>query len=177
MSANEVLFHETQRFRQPYIFVLIFLPCVLTITIIGYGMISQLVFDKPFGDDPMPDLVLLISGSVITLAILGILALVFLCRLETTVTSTGLYIRFYPFHLSQRKIPLEKVVSFRALTYRPIGEYGGWGLRFGKGGRAYNISGRKGVRLEFVDGKHVLIGSQRSEELAAAIQTLWQQSA
>ena len=174
MPADKVLFQETQRFRQPYILVLIFLPCVLTIGIIGYGMISQLVLDKPFGDDPMPDLVLLISGPVIILLILGPLALVLLCRLETTVRPDGLYIRFYPFHLSDRKIPLEILVSVRALTYRPIMEYGGWGLRFGKGGRAYNISGRKGVRLEFADGKHLLIGSQRSEELAAAIETLWQ---
>ena len=173
MPADEVLFRESQRFRQPYIIVLVLLPCVLTIAIIGYGMISQLVFDKPFGNDPMPDLVLLISGPVIILLILGPLALVFLCRLETTVRPDGLYVRFYPFHLSERKIPLEILVSFRALTYRPIRDYGGWGLRFGKGGRAYNVHGRKGVRLEFADGKHLLIGSQRSEELAAAIEVLF----
>ena len=67
---------------------------------------------------------------------LAVVWLFVVANLQTTVRPDGLYIRFYPFHLSQRKIPLEKVVSFRALTYRPIRDYGGWGLRFGKGGRA-----------------------------------------
>ena len=44
-------------------------------------------------------------------------------------------------------------------------------------GRAYNVSGREGVRLDFADGKHLLIGSQRAEELAAAIQTWWKEPA
>ena len=35
----------------------------------------------------------------------------------------------------------------------------------------------RGVRLEFHNGKHLLIGSQRSEELAAAIEMLLKQSA
>ena len=93
-------------------------------------------------------------------------------KLETVVKRDGLFVRFYPFHLRQRKIPLEDVVNFRSVTYRPIWNYGGWGMRFARGGRAYNVSGREGVRLEFNNGKHLLIGSQRSEELAAAIESL-----
>ncbi|MHC4338483.1 MAG: hypothetical protein ACYSTG_11155 [Planctomycetota bacterium] len=62
-----------------------------------------------------------------------------------------------------------------ARTYKPIREYGGWGIRysFRKGiGRAYNMSGNKGVQLVFKNGKKLLIGSQKPDELAQAINSI-----
>jgi hypothetical protein len=41
---------------------------------------------------------------------------------------------------------------------------------------AYNISGSEGVELELFDGSPVMIGSNRSQELAAAIGTALKQS-
>ena len=176
MPNNGLLFHETQRFRQPLLIAIIIVSALPTVGLFGYAMLSQLVFNKPFGDEPMPNMVLLTVGLICVLPMLAVIWLFVVSNLQTTVRPDGLYIRFYPFHLSQRKIPLEKVVSFRALTYRPIREYGGWGLRFRRGGRAYNVSGREGVRLEFNNGKQLVIGSQRSDELAAAIQAIMEQS-
>jgi hypothetical protein len=49
-------------------------------------------------------------------------------------------------------------------------EYGGWGVKYGWAGKAYNISGNRGVQLKLSNGKGLLIGSQRPEELAQAIQ-------
>jgi hypothetical protein len=40
---------------------------------------------------------------------------------------------------------------------------------------AYNVSGNRGVQLEFSNGKRLLIGSQRPEDLAAAISRAKQQ--
>ena len=62
-------------------------------------------------------------------------------------------------------------MRWEARTYRPLLEYGGWGIRyapFGKGW-AYNVHGSQGVQLELTNGKRILIGSQRAEELARAI--------
>ena len=63
--------------------------------------------------------------------------------------------------------------EYYARTYRPIWEYGGWGIRcsFGKG-KAYNVSGNKGVQLVFKSGKRLLIGSQRADELEEALSKL-----
>ncbi|NLK25486.1 MAG: hypothetical protein GX307_02790 [Euryarchaeota archaeon] len=36
-------------------------------------------------------------------------------------------------------------------------------------GKAYNVSGNRGVLLKLKDGNSLLIGSQRAEELDAAI--------
>ena len=48
-------------------------------------------------------------------------------------------------------------------------EFGGWGIRVSRNGRAYNASGNTGVQLVLADGSHILIGTQRAEELLAAL--------
>ena len=172
MGDDKVLFREVQRFCQPWLVVLAAVPLAVVVVAYGYGII-KLVNHESFGNNPTSYAAILITGLGALLLCLGVLVLMLISKLETEVRVDGLFVRFYPFHLRERKIELEKVVSFRDVTYRPIWDYGGWGLRFGKGGRAYNVSGRSGVRLEFANGKHLLIGSQRSEELAAAIESLF----
>jgi hypothetical protein len=49
-------------------------------------------------------------------------------------------------------------------------QYGGRGIRRGRHGWAYTVSGNRGVKLILAGGEQFLIGSQRPEELAAAIQ-------
>ncbi|MHC4643443.1 MAG: hypothetical protein ACYS32_17515, partial [Planctomycetota bacterium] len=63
-------------------------------------------------------------------------------------------------------------------TYKPILEYGGWGIRcsFTGKGKAYNVSGNKGVQLVFTNGKKLLIGSQQPDDLAAAIEEMLKQN-
>jgi hypothetical protein len=66
---------------------------------------------------------------------------------------------------------LAEIVHRETRTYWPILEYGGWGISysfFGKGW-AYNVNGNRGGQLELANGKRILIGSQRAEELARAI--------
>jgi hypothetical protein len=58
-----------------------------------------------------------------------------------------------------------------ARTYKPLSEYGGWGIKYGRSGWAYNIIGDQGVQLELDNGKRILIGSQHAEELEQAINT------
>jgi hypothetical protein len=60
--------------------------------------------------------------------------------------------------------------------YSAITEYGGWGLRlglFGKG-QAYNVSGDKGIQLEFTNNKKLLIGTNKAEELTAVLKKIGQ---
>jgi hypothetical protein len=100
----------------------------------------------------------------------AVIALFWVAHLDVSVTSQEVLIRFAPFHRTPRRIPLAQVSDARARRYSAIGEYGGWGIRVGFGGRAYNVFGDHGVQLTLADGKRILIGSQRSEELEAAIQ-------
>ena len=127
---------------------------------------QQVVFGKPFGNNPAPDIVLVIITIIFGL---GFPALFYMVNLTTEVHNDGLYFRFYPFHLSFQKIEPDDIKIFEVRTYSPIREYGGWGIRYGRKGKAYNVSGNRGLQLEFSDGKQLLIGSQRPEDLAEAL--------
>lgn len=157
-----VFFREQQKFDQLWVQLLIFVP----VAIVWYGAIQQLVMGVPFGNNPASD-----NGMLLLLIIFGVLFPVFMLslRMITEVRDSGLYVRFYPFHLSFRKYPFESINSYEVREYHPLKEYGGWGIRFGLKGQAYNVSGNKGVFFEFRNGKTLMVGSQRPDELAAAI--------
>lgn len=115
----------------------------------------------------MPDSVLIVFWLVFGL---GLPAAAIFSRLITEVRDDGVYFRYVPFHFSFRQIPFSNVEKFEARTYRPLKEYGGWGIRFNfKGGRAYTVSGNQGVQFELTDGRQILIGSQQPQVLAQAI--------
>jgi hypothetical protein len=60
--------------------------------------------------------------------------------------------------------------------YAALTEYGGWGLRFGLWGKgtAYNVSGNKGLQLEFHTNKKLLIGTKKPDELTEALNKMGQ---
>lgn len=97
-------------------------------------------------------------------------------KLETKVRSDGLYVRFFPVHIRYKKFGAADLEQYYARTYKPMLEYGGWGIRFGKNGRAYNANGNKGVQLVLKNGKKLLIGSQKPDELVAAIDKMLKQN-
>ncbi len=95
-------------------------------------------------------------------------------ELTTEGGSDGLYIKFFPFHLKFKRIAFDEIAKFYTRTYRPIMEYGGWGIRYGfawplNANKAYNMSGNKGVQLELKNGKCLLIGTQKPDEFIAVL--------
>jgi hypothetical protein len=165
-DETDVIFREVQKFA-------LWLRWVVAPSIaVVFGMFAL----RQESSQPPPR-----TPQIVALIILGILlpiaiAVLFsLLKLETEVRTDGLYVRFFPFHINFKIFTAEDLSEHYARTYRPILEYGGWGIRCGwRGGRAYNVSGNKGVQLVLKDGKHLLIGSQRAEELAEALSTLTQ---
>jgi hypothetical protein len=140
--SSDVSFREVQRFRQPWLWALLAVVCVVSVVTSG-----------PLG--------LVVAGSVAVF--MGSL------RLETEVRPDGLYLKFSPLHRSFRQVPWAEMESFEAVTYRPIRDYGGWGIRWGPGRLAYNVSGSEGVRIDRPDDRELLVGSQRPYDLARAM--------
>ena len=89
----------------------------------------------------------------------------------TTIKEDGINIIFTPF--TNFLIPFNKIKEYHIRQYRPIIEYGGWGIRVKlKGiryGKAYTVSGTTGLQINLYNGKEILIGTQKPEAL---IQTL-----
>lgn len=163
-------FVEVQRFNSPFIWVLVLVATVPTAGLFLYGIYEQIIRGHPWGDRPMSDLELLIVAPLMILFLLSMGALFYSLLLRVEVREDAVYVRYAPLHFSYRVFPFDTIASCRARQYKPMREYGGWGVRGTKKNAAYNVSGDWGVQLEFKDGRKLLIGSQRAEELAQAIQ-------
>ncbi|MCW3113115.1 MAG: hypothetical protein JWR18_1511 [Segetibacter sp.] len=101
--------------------------------------------------------------------LLPTILLLFNMKLETQIRKDGIYVKFFPFHLSFKEYKWNDVKKSYVRQYNPMSEYGGWGLRWGLAGKAFNVSGDKGLQLEFLDNKKVLIGTNKAEELKATL--------
>ncbi len=154
-EENDLIFREVQRFS-PWCYLL------LVFVIVFSAVITLIAVPRQEAVTRILSITLPILFSVLFL----------LLKLETEVRSDGLYVRFFPFHIRYRKFTAEDLSEYYARTYRPILEYGGWGIKWGKRGKAYNASGNRGVQLVLKNNKRLLIGSQRPEELVDAISSL-----
>lgn len=66
---------------------------------------------------------------------------------------------------------LADIVSCQAVTYDPMRQVGGWGIKYASrlGLRVYTSRGNRGVLLTLASGKRVLIGSDEPEILCGAL--------
>ncbi|GIV14867.1 MAG: hypothetical protein KatS3mg022_0302 [Armatimonadota bacterium] len=165
MDEQFALFHEEQRFTQWWFWLLI-LVCISPTWYIWW---RYLLVRRTSGADVVADWVV----WLVWLGVGVVLPVLFASmRLVTQVRHDGVYIRFVPFHWRWVRIPAEQIQEVRARTYNALLEYGGWGIRYGVQGKAYIVSGNRGVDLELANGRTLLIGSQRAEELEKAIQAI-----
>jgi hypothetical protein len=156
-SEKQVFFRECQKFSR-----WVMLPILLSPAIVATILVSRVREDGFEGDTT--------GGLAAALAVTSAVALLFMfLKLVTEVRSDGVYIRFYPIHLRFKRFAFDEIRVYYARRCKPLQEYGGWGIRNGKAGKAYNVRGDMGLQLEMNDNKKILIGSQKAEQLAAAI--------
>ena len=110
------------------------------------------------------------SGGVAILALVPLFLWAWLwsVTLVTEVGDKGVRIRFrwlWP----ERLVSYDEIAKAEAIRYRPIRDYGGWGVRGVMPVRAFNVSGDRGVLITFVEGNTLMIGSQRADQLALAV--------
>lgn len=163
---NRIVFSETQKFSQWWLW-LIFLGLN---AVFMFLLFQQLTGNEGLADQLMENVPLLLAtGFVLLLSILF-----FNFRLETKIQTDGVYIRFFPFHRSFKYYSWDKIDRSYVRKYSPLREYGGWGIRIGQNGDAFNISGNQGFQLEFKDGRRLLIGTNKPEALTAALNKIGQ---
>jgi hypothetical protein len=165
MTSPTVLYREVQRWRDVWwVIALVFGLAAIQ----WWIFFMQLIRGIPVGNNPGSDvtvlMVWLIFGVGFPLFFLW-LHMVVEVRLDAVI------VRYRPF--VDRRILMREIIRVEPRVYRPLGEFGGWGIR-GLGSRmAYNVSGNTGVELTLVDGSRIMIGSQRAADLAGAIYKVW----
>lgn len=142
-------FYETQQFRQLWVWTIILLVMFALITPIFFGVIGIILS------------IVLVSFSF------GFIFLFWKMKLITTIKEDGINIIFVPF--TNFIIPFSKIKYYKIREYRPIIEYGGWGIRFNKSGKAYTVCGTTGLQISLLNGKEILIGTQRPDPILESL--------
>ena len=156
MNESNCTFKESQSFN-----VFIITAITLTIIILIYFSTNGALLSQP-----APAIMFMCIGFGISIFLL-------LMRLHYKIENNVFMYKSSPLHLSWRNIPISSITEVASITYRPIVDYGGWGIRYGyKGEWAYNMRGNKGVRIKTIDGKRIMFGSQKADELQKAIETI-----
>lgn len=163
-----ILFQEIQRWRDVWwVMALVFGLAAIQ----WWAFFMQVVRGIPVGNNPGSNAVVLITWLIFGVGF----PLFFLwLHMVVEVTSDAVVVRYRPF--VNRRIAMSEILQVEPRVYRPLGEFGGWGIRGWNGRVAYNVSGDTGVELTLVDGRHVLIGTQKAAELAGAIHKAWGRS-
>jgi hypothetical protein len=163
---NQILFKESQRFKQWWLWLILFSIHGIFL----YGIYQQIILEQPFGDRPLSNTGLLIAESIFVLFTLAFYGF----HLETLIKDDGIYVRFLPFHRSFNYYSWDKIEKVYIRKYSPLKEFGGWGLRFGlKGnGEALNISGNRGLQIVFKNKRKLLIGTNKVVELEEALRLI-----
>ena len=164
---ENVIYREEQKFSL-WLRWLVYLAMGISVVITVFALI------KTTSPDGIQDTWEVVLGGIVGIGVpVAVMALFLFLKLQIEVRPDGLYVRYLPFHIRFKRIAPEELSEYYTRQYRPIREYGGWGIRCSfRNGKAYNVSGNKGVQLVFNNGKRLLIGSQRAEELETAIRSI-----
>ncbi|AWG20683.1 hypothetical protein FFWV33_03575 [Flavobacterium faecale] len=153
-------FQEEQKFTQWWLWLVLIGVALMP----AYGIYKQIILGGVFGDKPMSD-----SGLIIAAVVsFGLLLLFLFSKLKTTINDKEILINFFSF--TNKSIQWQDVKSAELITYSFVG----YGIRlFTKYGTVYNTKGNKGLALELKNGKSLLIGTQKMEELKEVVTKVW----
>ncbi len=164
LGKTPALFREEQHFNQWWLWVLVIAPAGLS----WWPFVEQVIGGHPVGQNPGPDWLIWIIWILIGL---GLPILFGYAALIVEVSGEGIRINYRPF--VRRTIVLSEIATVEARKYNAVKEYGGWGIKgWSKAKMAYNVSGSHGAEVTLRDGRSVMIGSRRADELAAAVKSL-----
>ena len=144
------LFTEKQRFNQWWLWLL--LAVSLAVPAI---LLFKEASEKSGG----------FSGLII---ILSVIILFVVLRMTTVVTKENIQLTYFPF--VNKTINLADIETMKVINY---GFVGGWGIRFWtQYGTVYNVRGNKGLHIKFKNGKQLVIGTQKPQELEKVVEQL-----
>ena len=155
----KLFFKENQKFDQKWLWAILSLSAIIPVSI--------LMNNESFKLDAT-------NFIVISMMLLPMI-LIYFTELRVEISDEGLKYQFYPFHLRVYEIKSEEIEKYNELIYSPLKDYGGWGIRYGFSGTAYNVSGNKGVEIFLKNGTKILFGTKKPYEFFEALNKATQQ--
>ena len=146
---------------------------LLGIGIFVHGIYVQFILNEPWGDKPMSDSGLVLFSLFMIAIFGGIILLLATAELTIEIHNRTVYYRFPPLQGQMKRIGLEELNSWQVRRYNPITEFGGYGWRGIGKKKARNVRGRMGLELHLKNGKILMLGTQKAEEIKNAMEIEW----
>ena len=89
--------------------------------------------------------------------------------LTVLVQDTRIVMHLGSVRLVRKTVPLDGIVSLESVRYRPLMEFGGWGVRGAGKKRAWTARGARAVVIELEEDRRLYVGSDHPQRLEAAI--------
>lgn len=151
----------------------IILGIAMALVVFSFGAAMLLTeIDQPTTE--WYDIVLPLGFLVLTMALLIIIYRS--TRQHVQITGTDLRVRQSPFHRKHRVFPWTEVTTAIYRPVSPMGEFGGWGIRYNMNGVwGYVLGGDRGIELHLNNGKKRVVSVVDGQGARAALEALQQQ--
>ena len=155
MQKTEIIYQEKSSMK---LWAFILIP-LLSVVVLLDVLINN---SSKFTQDPEAQWTILIP-------ILAFLLLYFI-QLEWKFTESDFRYRFFPFIIKERIIPYSNIQTISVMKINPLFEFGGWGLRRGKLGKAYTTDGNLIIHMDLKSGQKLNFTVKNKSEVERVIQ-------
>lgn len=165
----ENYFEEVQKLNR----ILTWVVCATTFLLLGgislSGIYIQIIKGSPFGNNPMSDEGLILFAIISTAFSIGLFFLFNNLTLETKIDKFGIHYRFFPFIRKWRIIYKEDITEWEVKRTTVLRH----GMSLTHRGQAFKMNGDRFLSLVYRNGKKILLGTQKPEEMNEALSNLF----
>ena len=154
------IFKEEQTYRGTWVMYLILLLEIPTLV-----LVSVLVLTGE-SSERMEGMIALIAVFSVMALVMG---LIFNIKLETRVDEKGIHYKYFPF-VKWSLIEKHEIRKADVISFSPLTDHGGWGIKGNKSTKAYTVIGDTGLSIDLGEKKKILIGTQKPKELSEFIE-------
>lgn len=108
----------------------------------------------------------------ILLIVVGLLMIIPHGGQRSLVTRDNITVRWGMFGLKVLNIPVSEIADAKVITFAPLKDFGGYGIRFNSEMKAFFLRGNRGIKLTTLKGKRYLIGSDIPEKTLMVVKAV-----
>jgi len=111
------------------------------------------------------DRIEIIPLLIILAALIIVFSIFITGYLKTALDQSGIVVEMRILIRFGKIIHWDEIESIKVDKYRPILQFGGWGYRIGWKAVAYNCRGNDGLIIILKNGRKIVVGTQKPDEL------------
>ena len=169
-----MIFKESQRFTQWWIWLIIMASDVVIVYLLIYAFVQQIIWKEPWGDEPLSDMGLSLLVIFMLFSIFLVTWVMTTAKLELVIKNDEICYRSKPFIWKWKRILPKDIHQFQVITFNRLLDYGGLGYRKTfTNGTGLIIKGNKGLVLIYGNSnRKLMIGTQKPIEIKMSMDQL-----